>query len=433
MSQLANVLPLSGFRDFGKQEQANRLWLVGKALAAYNLFGYMPIETPALEREEILQGQYGEEGDSLRYKFVYGNQKIGLRYDHTVPFARYVARFLPTGGIGLPYRRSVTGPVWRGEKPQKGRFREFWQGDFDIAGADSATSDAEIVLVAETLFASLGVDFRIKINDRGLLDGILRSCDIPAGSEQVGATLTVVDKLAKDGVDAVRSELIEKVGLSAGQADDVLGLLSGSFEPTIFHRRLDRDGVQSLENLRTIEELAKAASADPSRIDIDLSVARGLLYYNAFVIETGLVGAEEFGSVLGGGRFDNTIGVFLGRKIPAVGASLGIDRCLEALGKLNALPGFSALSDIAIASFSKYEKYAFGVAQSLRRQGLSVILPSDLTDDLRGQVGYASKNARFALIIGDNEREGGYLTLRDLSTRQEWQVKLGGVIDQIRR
>jgi len=429
MSKSINVRPLSGFRDFGQREQAQRRWLIETALSAYAQFGYLSIETPALEREEILQGQYGEDADTLRYKFDHFGSRIGLRYDHTVPFARFVASKLPKGEIGLPFRRSVVGPVWRAEKAQKGRYREFYQGDYDIAGSSSPTADAEVVLVAETVMQRLGVDYRIRINHRGLLDGILRSVQVPV--EKAKLTLTVVDKLDKSGPDRVRDELRDRLELSQTQIDDALSMLQAQFDPKALYKCLDAEGRDALENIKTIEEFAKLASAFSDRIIVDLSVARGLMYYNAFVIETKIVGAEIVGAVIGGGRFDNTIGTFMDRQIPAVGASLGIDRCLDALAAVKKLPEEAALCDVAISTFPTFERYMFGIAQALRQRSLSVVFPPEVAE-LRAQVGYAQKNARFVLIYGEAECDGGYFSLKDFKTNEQHRLNLEEVIKKIK-
>lgn len=427
MNNQSNTTPLSGFRDFGPREQAQRLWLIESSLGVYRRFGYFPIETPMIEREEILKGQYGEEGDSLRYRFKdNGGRAVGLRYDLTVPFARFVAAKLPKSEIRLPYRRSQVGPVFRGESASgaQGRYREFYQSDFDIAGSKSPSADAEVVVVAEAVLQELGIrDFTIRINSRTLLDGILRSCGVKDGPMYCQAALVALDKLEKFGRAAVADELTSKVGVE--DPDRLLAIVESPFcaDDLAIHLGDDQQGQAGLANLVEIARLAEVGLTEPRRLKIDLSLARGLAYYTGFVIETVVTGAEHYGSVLSGGRYDSTIGVFMRSEIPAVGASLGVDRCLDVLNALSLLPDQAGLADVAVVAKASYAMKAFTLASNLRSSGLSTVL---LPDEMKigRMLEYAEGVARWAIILDERSIEENKLILKRLADRQIHEIDL---------
>ena len=434
MSSSINVEPLGGFRDFGVKETANRLWMIEQARAVFEQFGYPPIETPSMEREEVLRGQYGDEGDTLRFKIVRPNkevQQFGTIYDLTVPFARFVAANLPKGKIGLPFRRSQVQRVWRGEKPQQGRYREFYQADFDIAGSSNPSADVETVLIGGALMAKFGLDCRVRINNRGLLDAILRSCGVIDDPETFKAALQIVDGLEKKGSETVKEFLQSRIDLDEGQAEDVLTMLTTPFDESTLRKRLDSRGQEPLDNLVAILELARSASPKPEQIIVDLSVARGLSYYNAFVIEVNIVGAEDLGTVVGGGRYDNTIGTFLDRQIPAVGASLGVDRCYDALDRFGIFPESTGLADVAVLAFNEYRDRAFVVAQDFRAKGCSAITIPD-PKPLRDLLGYGQSVARTAVIIGKDEVESGQLSFKDFGTGSQMRLSFDEIVAELK-
>jgi len=423
-----NVLPLSGFRDFGPEEQSQRIWLINKALDVYRRFGYFPIETPALEREEILRGQYGEEGDTLRYKFEdNGKRLVGLRYDLTVPFSRFVARFLPTGDIKLPFRRSQVAPVWRAESPQAGRFREFYQCDFDIAGSDSPVADAEVFLIAATLLKEIGFDYVLCVNNRVLIDSILKGLGVP--EDKTNGVLIALDKLEKIGIDSVIALLIdEQIGLDKKTAKKLTDVVVGN-KLDVIKDLIDDPGLQAMENLTSSITMAQKALGDATRIRLDLSIVRGLAYYTGVVLETKVKGAESMGSVLSGGRFDNTIGTFLGKRIPAVGASLGIDRCVEVLRTLEMLPKNEGKVDLVVLPMGDCRDFAFELAGRLRGRISVVVFTEDAKP--REMFGYASGMARFAMVVGSNEVESHTYKLKNLGTTEQIDAKEDQIVDSI--
>jgi len=427
-----NTRPLSGFRDFGTDQQAQRLWLISLALGVYSRFGYYPIETPALEREEILAGQYGEEGDRLRYRIDdEGKRTIGLRYDLTVPFSRFVADRIDLpiekGGIRLPYRRSQVAPVWRKERPQAGRYREFYQADFDIAGSSDPASDAEILVVAATLLQELKLDYRLRVNHRGVLDAVLRQAGIP--DEKCAGAMVILDKADKVGREATVEMLSDNIELTKTQIKQLMELLDLNPEEPTFQKQLDADGQAAVNNLIRIVTLARAALPDPTRVQVDLWTVRGLSYYTGIVLETQVIGKESLGSVLSGGRYDNTVGTFLGRKVPAVGASLGVDRCLTVLDELGLLPSGLTQATLAVVAFAECQEYAFGLTARLRAAGISVVtFPG--SDALRNMLGFAERSARTVVIIGTQEQESGKLQMKDFKTGERRDLTEKQIIEQ---
>lgn len=434
-----NTKPLSGFRDFGPEEQAQRAWLINLALDVYHSFGYNPIETPALERNEILLGQYGEEGEKLRYTLEEeggekGNREvrrtIGLRYDLTVPLARFVAANLDKGVIRLPFRRSQVAPVWRKERAQAGRYREFYQADFDIVGSSDPSADAETVVIAYTLLERLKLNFRLRINHRGLLDGILRATGI--NSELFGSVMVILDKVDKVGQDGVTQMLSKNLNLSDDEIQRLLSLLDSDPESPTFREQIDADGQAAFDNLQTIIGLVRAAIKQLERVHINFWTVRGLSYYTGIVLETSIVDNERYGSVLSGGRYDGTIGVFLGRQVSAVGASLGVDRCLTLLADLKLLPTEQAKVDIAVLAFPECQAYGFALAARLREQGTSTIIYPGGSKKLGTMLSFAENAARYAAIIGTQEQKSGLLTIKDLAKREQTTMREEEIVSHIR-
>lgn len=412
-----SVLPLSGFRDFLPAEQAARSWLIGQALEVYRQFGYFPIETPALERNEIFSGQYGEEGEKLRYRFEdHGKRQVGMRYDLTVPFARYIARFVPSGEVQLPFRRSQVAPVWRADSPQNGRYREFYQCDADLAGSSDPSADAEIVLMAHSLLGRLGCQFRVRVSHRGVADAFLRSLEIaPEAAKRV---LIILDKMDKVDRSGIRGMLLEDAGLSAEQTDHLLDAVTNGAEGQAPPLPLDEAGQKAWEELRAILVLAREAAGADAPIVTDLSVIRGLSYYTGLVVETTVAGAEQFGSILGGGRYDHAVGAFIGRDIPAVGVSLGVDRCLAALHSLNLVPEAGARADAAVLAFPECQEAGFALAARLRQAGASVVTYPG-SGKLGEMLGFATRTACYAVIVGSEEVASGRYQVKELDTRQQ--------------
>ena len=347
---------LQGFRDFLPSAMIPREHLIETARRVYRSYGFCPIDTPALEYLEILTGKGSDETDRQIYRFEdHGGRQVGMRFDLTVPLARYAAQHI--NELGVPFKRYHIASVWRGERPQKGRYREFMQCDFDTIGTTSIASDIEMVLVVNDLFREIGIErFTVALNNRKVLNGLLEKFDL---SEQSTAVLRVLDKLAKVGLDGVKKELASGVGLSEAQADQVLKL--AAIEGTN-HEVLDQIGdllagnevgEQGVSELRDVCQGVAAAGVQTDRLKIDVSIARGLDYYTGTVIETTLDDLPTIGSVCSGGRYDNLAQQYTKKQLPGIGASLGLDRLLAAMEELALIESSRTTADVLLVFFEK--------------------------------------------------------------------------------
>jgi histidyl-tRNA synthetase len=407
------IEPLSGFRDLLPQEAADRRALLTTALHQASLFGYQQIDTPALEREEILRGQYGDEGDSLRYRFRdQGDREVGLRYDLTVPFSRYVSRFLPRQAISNPFRRSHAAPVWRAEHAQAGRYREFYQCDFDIAGSAEPSADAEILQLGASILEKIALPARMRVSHRGVIDAILSAVDV--SEHDTAFVLGYVDKWDKIGPDAVREELRKRIG---DTADRLVAILAAG-DCTELQELLGDNA--ALQNLRDIISLAQTSWPSSIELVIDFSIVRGLSYYTGMVFESFVTGSEALGSILSGGRYDGMVGTFMGRPLPAVGGSVGVDRTLAVCAQREHTLGDSVLATVALLPMSTDEvPVANQIAQALRSAGVQAVLYSGSHNAPGKLLGYASGVARYAVLIGGNEVASNSFALRNLTDRTE--------------
>ncbi len=338
---------LKGFRDYLPQLMIPREWMLEQARQVYRSYGFAPIDTPALEYAEILLGKGGEESDKQLYRFQHDRHDIALRFDLTVPFARFAAQYIHQ--LGTPFKRYHMGPVWRGENTQKGRYREFWQCDFDTIGTTSNAADIEVALVIHDLMVAVGIErFQIRINNRRVLNGVLESLGIKG---RIAPILRALDKFSKIGKEGVLAELIEstanRAGLKEAEAELVLALTTafeGKSNAEIMSSLLKHVGTSGpgWEGLRCLDqtlEVADKAGIPAERIVIDPSIARGLDYYTGMVYETFLTDLPKIGSVCSGGRYDNLAGLYTKQSLPGVGASLGLDRLIAALEELKLLKG----------------------------------------------------------------------------------------------
>lgn len=414
---------LKGFRDYTPELMIPRERMLEQARRVYRSYGFAPIDTPALEYTEILLGKGGAESDKLIYRFLdHGQRDVALRFDLTVPFARFAAQHV--GRLGTPFKRYHMGPVWRGENTGQGRYREFWQCDFDTIGTRSNAADIETVLVIHDLMAALGLDrFQIRVNNRLLLNGVLEQLGI---ASQAVPVLRVLDKLPKIGRDATRAEMLREASLTTAQADRVLDLAEtagtnreklaeitrhfGSSERTT-------DGVARLVQLL---DVAAQAGIPEDRLAIDLSICRGLDYYTGTIYETFLSDKPEIGSVCSGGRYDNLAGLYTKQELPGVGASLGLDRLLAALEDLGMLKSVSTPAPVFIVQFdaSRLGDYQ-RVARTLRAAGIGTEVYPD-AKKVGAQLQYAEKRGfRVALIAGSDEFARGVWKVKDLAQREE--------------
>ncbi len=405
-------------RDFLPEDVRRREYVIGVIKNVYERYGFEPLETPAVENIETLLGKYGDEGNKLIFKILKrgeheasGHADLALRYDLTVPLARVVAQYQDK----LPrlFKRYQIQPVWRADRPGRGRFREFYQCDVDSLGSTSPVIESEVCAAVADALTELGFsDFVIRLNHRQLLTSMLNAVGIP---EALHATaLVTVDKLDKIGADKVRAEMEER-GIEAGSATKLLDSLKDASGFT----GGDEAGVAALANLRQIQELA-AGSRAADKIQIDLSLARGLSYYTGAIMEVSV--ADLAGSLGGGGRYDNLVGMFLGQNIPACGFSLGLERILVVMAERNMFPASLALSpaDVMVATFDAASLgEAMRVAGRLREQGLRVFVYPD-ADKIGKQIKYAdSRGIPFVAMLGENELRDGTLTIKNLATQAQ--------------
>lgn len=424
---------LKGFRDYLPELEGPRQRMLTQVKGAFERFGYGPLQTPALEYSEILVGKYGDEGDKLLYRFMdNGERDVALRYDLTVPLARVVGMY---GDLVMPFRRYQIAPVWRAEKPAKGRFREFMQCDADIVGEPSVRADAEIMMVGLSVLASLAVPgYVMRVNDRRILDGVLDLVGVPVPQRIV--VLRAVDKLPKVGADAVRKEIVEATGLAEASIDTLFSLLfrdvKGDADLVTLAGELSESavgqaGIAGLRELLSIIDIAWGSERG-GQVAVDLTIARGLDYYTSTIYETFLVGHESYGSVMSGGRYDGLMDMFSGKPTAAVGISLGVDRLLSALTDLGLVPAKKTSADVFFCLFDTADYPAVArVANELRGHGVGVEVA--LTGGKLGkQFQLATrKGYRWALLQGADERTKGEVVLKDLGAGTQEALALADV------
>lgn len=428
MSTGAKIEPrtLKGFRDYLPALMIPREHLLQTARTVYRRYGFLPIDTPALEYAEILLGKGGAESDKLVYRFKdHGDRDVALRFDLTVPFARFAAQH--AGQLGTPFKRYAMGPVWRGENTGHGRYREFWQCDFDTIGTVSVASDAETLLVIHDLLEALGVGgFSIRVNHRQVLNGLLEKQGLAAKSVEV---LRALDKLPKVGRDAVITEMATTAGATTSQAEAILTLAGLEGEPAEILNRLEKElegsarGLEGVIRLREVLTVAGQAGVAPGRVSLDLSIARGLDYYTGLIFESFLDKLPGIGSVCSGGRYDDLAGLYTKQTLPGVGASLGVDRLLAALEELGLLAGKAITADLLVLQFEAgHLGSCYGLARRLHAAGVGAeVFPE--ARKLGQQLQQAEKRGfRLAAFAGPDEREKGLWKLKDLSNREEQLV-----------
>lgn len=418
MKSLIQPRTLKGFRDYLPAAMIPRERLMQVARQTFRSFGFAPIDTPALEYLEVLSGKGSDETDRQLYRFTdNGGRQVGMRFDLTVPLARFAAQHVSR--LSLPFKRYHIAPVWRGENTQAGRYREFVQCDFDTIGTESVVADIEMLVVIDALMSAIGIErFTIRINNRQVLTGLLDQLGL---SDRSPAVLRSLDKLPKIGHQATAEEMVTAAGLTAGQADSVLELAQCVGTPEqVLARLSDLAGGNALaaagiERLQQIISGAIAGGAAPQRLQLDVSIARGLDYYTGVIVETFLDDLPAIGSVCSGGRYDNLAGLYTKQHLPGIGASLGLDRLLAALEQLELLPQVATPAAVLVTQFdaARREDY-LRLAAVLRSAGLSVELYPD-AKKLGPQLKFADeKGFRVALVAGPDEWEAGVVQLKDL-------------------
>ncbi len=430
MSKPGIVTPrtLKGFRDFLPAKMMPREELIDTARRVYRSYGFAPIDTPVLELFEILNGKGGEESDRLMYRFTdHGKREVGMRFDLTVPLARFVAQH--SNDLGLPFKRYQIAKVWRGENTHRGRYREFMQCDFDTIGTTSVASDIEMLLVINDLMTAIGIEkFTMRVNHRQVLNGLLEKMDLLDKSTDV---LRSIDKLAKIGREKVIAELVDSGVTNSDNATEILKIadLSGDsaelLDAAFALVEGNERGETGVNRLREIVAGVAAAGVPAERLNIDVSIARGLDYYTGTIVETFLGEMPEIGSVCSGGRYDNLAGVYTKQELPGIGASLGLDRLLAALEEMSLLSESAAAAPVLMTYFDPSRLHDYlALAGSLRAAGIGVEMYPD-AKKLGQQLKFANRRGfRVALVAGEQEFERGEIQVKDLDSGEAKDISL---------
>ena len=444
-----------GTRDFGPMEMAKRNYIFETIRDVYSLYGFQQIETPAMETLQTLMGKYGEEGDKLLFKVLNSGDCLakvtdeelcernpmhlaakmcekGLRYDLTVPFARYVV--MHREDIQFPFKRYQYQAVWRADRPQKGRYREFYQFDGDVVGSDSLLNEVELMQIIDTVFSRFGVRVAIKINNRKILTGI---AEVIGAADKIVDITVAIDKLDKIGLDAVNEELRNN-GLTDAQIDQLQPIisLSGSNAETLTTisdvLKTSELGVTGVEETRFILETLKNTGLN-NGIELDLTLARGLNYYTGAIFEVKALDVE-IGSITGGGRYDNLTGIFGLPGVSGVGISFGVDRIFDVLNALNAYPTDAVgTTQVLFINFGDCEMaYCLPVLKRLREAGVRSELYPDAAK-MKKQMSFANaKQIPFVALAGENEMNAGKFTLKNMATGEQMLVDADELINIVK-
>ncbi|MBI4487140.1 MAG: histidine--tRNA ligase [Acidobacteria bacterium] len=434
-----NTQPARGTRDFLPADVRRREYVIDVVRQVYEAYGFEPLETPAFENIETLLGKYGDEGNKLIFKILKrgereaeGDADLALRYDLTVPLARVIAQYQHE----LPkfFKRYQIQPVWRADRPARGRFREFYQCDIDAVGSTSPVVEADILGAVADVLTRLGfTDFVIRLNHRGLLSALLDTAGVPAA--QHGDALPAIDKLDKIGQEGVVKELAAR-GIEAATAGKLLASLTmpgeGALAALGLSLKEHQPGAAAVDELSTIVRLSASTPA-AGKTRVDPSLARGLSYYTGAIME---IAVEGIGSLGGGGRYDNLIGTFLGKDIPACGFSLGLERIIVVMTERKMFPESIAGApvDVMVTVWNDDSRAdALALASELRQGGLRVELYPE-PDKLGKQFKYAgSRNVPFVAIVGDDERAKGEVALKDLRRGEQENVPRAEAASRLRR
>jgi histidyl-tRNA synthetase len=417
---------LKGFRDYLPEQMILRQRIITIFRGVFEQHGFEPLDTPALEYLDVLTGKAGE-NEKLMYRFEdAGGRQVGMRYDLTVPLARVVAQH--QNELVLPFKRYHIAPVWRAENPQRGRFREFWQCDADIAGSASPIADAEVITIMAEALEAIGVpEFVIKISHRRLLESIGLAAGV--APEQATALYRAIDKLDKIGRDGVTRELAE-AGLTSEQGERVLDLVTRTGRPAELLDALDNElrdipgASDAIADMRVIFELLPAFGVSEGRYTLDLALARGLDYYTGPVFEA-TVTEPKVGSVGGAGRYDGLVGSFLGRPVPATGMSLGLERIIEVVREHNLLPAPSSVADVAVVIMRDTVTDGAKLAHALRNAGLRVDLSLQPHRSIGEQLKFADRRGiPLAVIVGASELAENKATLKALASGDQVTIPL---------
>jgi histidyl-tRNA synthetase len=443
-----------GTRDFSPEETAKRNYIFDTIKEVYRLYGFRQIETPAMENLSTLMGKYGEEGDKLLFKILNSGHFLGdmsaediaegnsaktankisekgLRYDLTVPFARYVV--MHRNDITFPFKRYQIQPVWRADRPQKGRYREFFQCDADIVGSDSLLNEVELIQIIDEVFSRFGIRVSVKLNNRKILSGIV---EIVGEADKITDITVAIDKLDKIGAEKVNEELASKgIARQAIEKLQPILQLNGSAREKL--EKLKEVLASSSTGLKGVEEIEYIFDKTDllslkNELTLDLTLARGLNYYTGAIIEVKASDAE-IGSITGGGRYDNLTGIFGLPGVSGVGISFGADRIYDVLQQLNLFPeSFTHTTDLLFVNFGEKEAaYLLPAMQQLRNAGIRCELYPDAAK-MKKQMAYADSNhIPFVAIVGENEIKEGTVTLKNMESGEQTPVTPQEIISGI--
>jgi len=412
---MKNIQTLKGFRDFLPLEALKRQYVIDKLKKEFELYGFEPLETPSLEYEEILSGKYGQEGEKLMYRFEdLGKRKVAMRYDQTVPLARLIALY--RNKLYFPFKRYQIQNVWRAENTQKGRYREFIQCDIDIVGSTSLLADAEVVELSIKALQVLGFKkFKILVNDRKVFTSLLLNKDL--SKDELSTFVRIIDKIKKIGKDGVLEEL-SKYGFKRETANILLTKIQNQ---------------EKTDTLKDIYAILENSSIAKGQLVFEPTLARGLDYYTGLIFE---IETEEYeaGSLGGGGRYDNLVGMFANEQIPAVGFAFGFDRIIEAMDYLQLFPTNLKTSKVLVTIFSNELKdNALEVVAKLRENLINSELFLSSQSVIDKQLKYANqKSIPYVVIIGPEEASQKLLTLKDMSSGQQEKLTLPELIKKVK-
>lgn len=443
-----------GTRDFSPEIMVKRNYIFDTIKNVFKLYGYMPLETPAMENLSTLMGKYGDEGDKLLFKILNSGDFIGnipenelleknslrltnqisekgLRYDLTVPFARFVVQH--QNELTFPFKRYQIQPVWRADRPQKGRYREFYQCDVDVVGSDSLLHEVELIQIVDEVYRRLNIRVRLLLNNRKILAGIAENIGYP---EQLTDITVAIDKMDKIGLDNVNAELRDK-GIceeAIAKLQPILNLQGDNGTKLVKLREVLKDspiGLKGIEELTTVFDYLKALDIQ-TEIKLDLTLARGLSYYTGAIFEVKALDAE-MGSITGGGRYDDLTGIFGLKNMSGVGISFGADRIFDVMTQLDLFPkDNTTTTQILFVNFgSQEEKYCLPLLKQLRANGINAEIYPEAAK-MKKQMTYADKKGiPFVALVGENEMQEGIISLKNMLSGEQCNVRTDELIQRM--
>lgn len=453
MAQLPSIP--KGTRDYSPEVMVKRNYIFDTIKNVFKLYGYMPLETPAMENLSTLMGKYGDEGDKLLFKILNSGDFIGnipenelleknsvkltnkisekgLRYDLTVPFARFVVQH--QNELTFPFKRYQVQPVWRADRPQKGRYREFYQCDVDVVGSDSLLHEVELIQMVDEVYRRLNIRVRLLINNRKILAGIAENIGYP---ERLTDITVAIDKMDKIGLDNVNAELREK-GISEesiAKLQPILHLQGCNEEKLERLREILKDspiGLKGIEELAIVFDYLKELDVQ-TEIKLDLTLARGLSYYTGAIFEVKALDVE-IGSITGGGRYDDLTGIFGLKNMSGVGISFGADRIFDVMTQLDLFPkDNTTTTKVLFVNFGpNEEKHCLSLLKQLRAQGINAEIYPEAAK-MKKQMGYADKKSiPFVALVGESEIATNMISLKDMATGEQCDVTLAELVERVR-